>query len=87
MDDEKKSSNQYYKLLTYLISSLILKKDASNLSILFDEEKLFTIERSELAKISTTLSKKFKLFFPLDFNWIYFCFILNHFAISCYTAM
>ena len=68
----KKSSNQYYKLLTYLISSLILKKDASNLSILFGEEKLFTTERSELAKISTTLSKKFKSFFPLDFNWIYF---------------
>ena len=68
----KKSSSQYYKLLTYLISSLILKKDASNLSTLFGEEKLFTIERSELAKISTTLSKKFKSFFPLDFNWIYF---------------
>ena len=68
----RKSSNQYYKLLTYLLSSLILKKDASNLSILFGEEKLFTLERSELAKISTTLSKKFKSFSPLDFNWIYF---------------
>jgi len=67
----KKSSNQYYKLLTYLISSLILKKDASNLSIIFENEKLFTLERSEIAKISTTLSKKFKSSSPLDFNWIY----------------
>ena len=37
----KKSSNQYYKLLTYLISNLILRKDKSNLSILFKQEKLF----------------------------------------------
>ena len=68
----KKSSNQYYKLITYLISSLILRKDATNLSILFEKEKLFILERSEIAKISTTLSKKFKSYFPLDFNWIYF---------------
>ena len=40
----KKNSNQYYKLLTYLISNLILRKDASNLSILFGEEKLFTLK-------------------------------------------
>ena len=68
----KKSSNQYYKLLTYLISNLILRKDKSNLSILFNQEKLFVLERPEMAKISTTLSKKFKSSFPLDFNWFYF---------------
>ena len=68
----RNSSNQYYKLLTYLISNLILKKDKPNLSVLFGQEKLFVLERSEMAKISTTLSKKFKSFFPLDFNWFYF---------------
>ena len=70
--NRKKTSNQYYKLLTYLISNLILKKDAPNLSILFAQEKLFVLERSEIAKISTSLSKKFKSSFPLDLNWIYF---------------
>ncbi|GIR59999.1 MAG: hypothetical protein CM15mP65_25800 [Crocinitomicaceae bacterium] len=42
------------------------------MSILFNQEKLFVLERPEMAKISTTLSKKFKSSFPFDFNWFYF---------------
>ena len=47
----------------YAPDNIIEKKVPSFSGKLFNQEKLFVLERPEMAKISTTLSKKFKSFF------------------------
>ena len=67
---KKRESDQYYKLITFLICSLVDKKNKVLLEIILKHEKLFDIQRNELAKVSTTVAKKLKQIYPKNKSWI-----------------
>ena len=67
---KKRKSEHYYMYLTYLISSYIDTKKTKYLNVIFNNPKLFEVDRKEFAKISTSISKKLKLFSNENLEWI-----------------
>jgi len=67
---KKRKSEHYYMYLTYLISSYIDTKKTKYLNVIFNQPKLFEVDRKEFAKISTSISKKLKSFSNENLEWI-----------------
>jgi hypothetical protein len=67
---KKRKSEHYYMYLTYLISSYIDTKKTKYLNVIFNQPKLFEVDRKEFAKISTSISKKLKSFSNENLKWI-----------------
>ena len=56
--------------LTYLLSSYIDRKKIKYLNTIFSHSQLFKVDRKEFAKISTSISKKLKLFNNENLQWV-----------------